>query len=102
IGTSAFSYLKNPLSLCYTLHMRSNGGGYTIVEVMIFLAISSLLFVAASIAIGGQQAHTEFNTAANDTNTKFQQWIDQVANGFTSSTASGLPSNVTCATSSGR
>lgn len=76
--------------------MRLTGGGYTIIEVMIFLAVSSLLFVAATVAIGGQQGHTEFNTAVNDVNTKFQQWIDQVTNGFSGSTATATASQFNC------
>ncbi len=81
--------------------MRLTGGGYTIIEVMIFLAVSSLLFVAATVAIGGQQGHTEFNTAVNDVNTKFQQWIDQVTNGFSGSTATATASQFNCTTSGG-
>lgn len=75
--------------------------GYTIIEVMIFLAISLLLFVSAMVAIGGQQAHTEFKTAYNDVNTKFQQWIDEVVNGYSASSAGPVPSNLDCITGSG-
>lgn len=76
--------------------MRLTGGGYTIIEVMIFLAVSGVLLVAAIVAIGGQQGHTEFNTAVNDVNTKFQQWIDQVTNGFSGSTATATASRFNC------
>lgn len=72
-------------------------GGYTVIEVMMFLAVSGLLFVSAMVAIGGQQAHTEFNTSVGEVNAKFQLWVDQVVNGFTSSNATSLPSDVNCA-----
>lgn len=64
--------------------MRNTLGGYTLLEVMIFLAISGLLLFATILAVGGQQAHTEFRNSMNDINTKIQSWIDQVGNGYTS------------------
>src|SRR5476651_427700 len=59
--------------------------GYTIIEVMIFLAISGLLFLSAVVAVGGQQGHTEFSTSMRDTNSKVQSWIDEVDTGLSDS-----------------
>jgi hypothetical protein len=67
--------------------MQRTFGGYTLIEVMIFLAVSSVMLAVTIVAIKGQQAHTEFITTMNDVDTKFQQWIDQVVNGFSGSTA---------------
>ncbi|MBA3757878.1 hypothetical protein H0X09_03365 [Candidatus Saccharibacteria bacterium] len=64
--------------------MRNTFGGYTLIEVMIFLGVSVVMLFAAYVAVGGQQAHTEFTTSMNDVNTKLQKWADDVANGFTS------------------
>lgn len=73
-------------------------GGYTIIEVMIFLAISSILFVSAVIAVGGQQAHTEFSASMRDIDSKMQDWINQVVTGLSGSTAQGgsSPGNYGC------
>ena len=51
-------------------------GGYTIVEVMMFLAISGALFVIAMFAIGGKQAQAQFAQGIRD----FQSRIDDITN----------------------
>jgi type II secretory pathway pseudopilin PulG len=56
--------------------------GYTIVEVMIFLAISSLMFIMAAGFISGRQARSEFRQGMNDINSQVQQTINDVSNGF--------------------
>lgn len=56
--------------------------GYTIVEVMIFLAISGLMFVIAAGFINGKQARAEFQQGMNDLNSQIQQTISDVSNGF--------------------
>jgi type II secretory pathway pseudopilin PulG len=61
---------------------RPVGGGYTLVEVMIFLAISSLLFVAAMVTVNGQQAKTQFAQAMRDADSKIQRVINDVYAGF--------------------
>jgi type II secretory pathway pseudopilin PulG len=67
--------------------MKPAMGGYTLLEVMLFLAISSILFVFSGVVLQGQGARTEFVSSMNDVNSKMQQWIDQVRNGYTSSNA---------------
>ena len=73
-------------------------GGFTIVEVLIVLAVSAVIFFFAIQAVGGQQAHVEFTAAVNNVNSKFQQWINDVSNGFTASSATSLPANLVCDT----
>lgn len=56
--------------------------GYTIVEVMIFVAISGLMFVMAAAFVSGKQATAQFRQGINDINTQIQQTINDVSNGF--------------------
>ncbi len=56
--------------------------GYTVVEVMIFLAISGFMFVIAAGFINGKQARAEFKQGMNDINSQIQQTISDVSNGF--------------------
>lgn len=62
-----------------------NGGktktGYTIVEVMIVLAISSMMFLAANTFISGRVSETNFRTGVNETASRIQDVIDQVSSG---------------------
>jgi type II secretory pathway pseudopilin PulG len=74
--------------------------GYTVVEVLIFLAVSGMMFVIAASFISGKQAKGEFRQGINDMNTQIRQAINDVANGYYPSTgnfvcqsnASGVPS----------
>lgn len=62
-----------------------NGGknkGYTIIEVMIFLAISGFMFVMAAIFINGKQAHAEFTQGMNAINSQIRTVMNDVVNGF--------------------
>lgn len=56
--------------------------GFTIVEVMIVLAITGLLFVSAVALISGRQNRTEFQTSINNVKTQLQQVISDVETGF--------------------
>ncbi len=56
--------------------------GYTIVEVMIFLAISGVMFIIAAGFINGKQARTEFRQGMSEINSQIQQTINDVSNGF--------------------
>lgn len=81
--------------------MRMLGGqntqpsGYTIIEVMIFLAISGLMFVVAVLFISGKQATVEFRQGMQDANTKIQSVVNEVANG-----EYPAPGNFNCAVGS--
>lgn len=56
--------------------------GYTIVEVMIFLAVSGLMFVFAATFVSGKQQQVEFRQGMFSINAEVQQVINDVSNGF--------------------
>ncbi len=56
--------------------------GYTIVEVMIFLAVSSVMLVAALLLVNGQQNKTEFSQAVRDLESRLQDISNDIATGF--------------------
>lgn len=56
--------------------------GYTIVEVMLFLAVSGFMFLIAATFVSGKQASSEFRQGMNDINSNIRQVINDVANGF--------------------
>ncbi len=55
--------------------------GYTIVEVMIVLAVSGMMFVIAANFINGKQQRTSFFQGSNDMANIIQKVIDDVTNG---------------------
>jgi prepilin-type N-terminal cleavage/methylation domain-containing protein len=55
--------------------------GYTVIEVMIVLAISGAMFVMAANFINGRQARTSFTAGVNETASRLQGIIEQVRNG---------------------
>lgn len=64
--------------------MRGGGHkqGYTIVEVMVFLAVSGFMFVLAGAFVSGRQARSEFQQGMNSINSQIQQVASDVSNGF--------------------
>ena len=56
--------------------------GYTIVEVMVFLAVSGFMFVVAATFINGKQANAQFRQGMNETNQAVQTVMNDVINGF--------------------
>ena len=56
--------------------------GYTIIEVMIVLAVTAGLFLAAAIMIGGRQNRTAFEQAVRSIQSQIQQVINEVAVGY--------------------
>lgn len=60
----------------------SKYAGFTIIEVLLVLAISSMLVAAALIYIGGRQSKTEFMTASNDLQQGLQQVINETSSGY--------------------
>jgi type II secretory pathway pseudopilin PulG len=56
--------------------------GYTIVEVLIFLAVSGLMFVVAASFVSGKQAKSEFRQGMNAVNDQVRQVINDVSNGY--------------------
>ena len=61
--------------------LLSGPTGYTILEVMLFLAISSLMFVIAATAVSGKQARAEFQQGLQSTNDTIRQVMNDVSNG---------------------
>lgn len=62
-----------------------NGGnsplGYTIIEVMIVLAVSGTMFLIAANFISGKQGRTSFTAGVNETASRIQDVIEQVNDG---------------------
>lgn len=61
--------------------VRKNGG-FTVVEVMIVLAVTGLLFVSAATAISGRTNKTQFQQSINDIVSALQQNINSTAIGY--------------------
>ena len=62
--------------------MGKNRGGYTLIEVMIFLAVSGAIFASAVLLVSGQQGRTQFQQSMRDLNSKIQNSISEVKTGF--------------------
>jgi prepilin-type N-terminal cleavage/methylation domain-containing protein len=56
--------------------------GFTIVETLIVLAVSSLLLASAILLINGRQAKTEFYTGINQVYQQIQQVVNEAATGY--------------------
>lgn len=61
---------------------RDDDRGFTMVEVLIVLAVTGALFVSAVVLISGRQNKTEFATAINEIKTQIQQTVSDVQTGF--------------------
>ena len=55
--------------------------GYTIVEVMIFLAVSGLLFLIAMFTVGNQQSKAEFAQGVRDFQASIDDTVNDIRNG---------------------
>ncbi|HET7320071.1 MAG TPA: prepilin-type N-terminal cleavage/methylation domain-containing protein [Candidatus Saccharimonadales bacterium] len=67
------------------MKLKMNGGknkGYTIIEVMIVLAITGVMFLLAAVFISGKQDEVAFRQSVTDLNTDIQAAINDVTNGF--------------------
>lgn len=61
---------------------KQAAAGFTIVETMIVLAVTSVLFVSAVMAINGRQNKTEFLTSINNIQQQIQQIINETSTGY--------------------
>ncbi len=62
--------------------MKIDKGGYTIVEVLIVLAVSSLIFLSAVLAVQGRSARTGFDTGMREIDSKLQDWLNDTTTGY--------------------
>lgn len=82
--------------------------GFTIVETLIVLAVTGMMFLAAIIYINGRQAKTEFQVGSQQLQQMFQQVINETENGYypndetlTCTSSSGKPKLSTSGSSTG-
>lgn len=61
---------------------RGQNKGFTIVEVLIVLAITGALFVSAATMISGRTAKTQFEQSVNQMTGQIRQQINDVASGY--------------------
>jgi len=62
--------------------MRNARGGYTVIEVMMVLAVSGALLISAAAVFRGKQGQTQFNQAMRDLDSKIQSYISDVGAGI--------------------
>lgn len=62
--------------------LRTIGGGYTIIEVMIFLIVTGTLLVSALAVFNGRQVRTEFVQGVRETDQQIATIINEVATGY--------------------
>jgi type II secretory pathway pseudopilin PulG len=60
---------------------KSKQGGYTIVETLIFLAVSGLMLTMAMVFVSGKQARQQFQTTVRDFETSLTDIANDVSNG---------------------
>jgi hypothetical protein len=56
--------------------------GYTVVEVMIFLTVSGVMFLIAAVVINGRQSTAQFRQSMFDIQTQVKGVINDVSNGY--------------------
>ncbi len=56
--------------------------GFTIIEVMIVMAVTSVIFFMATQFISGKEQYNAFKIAANNLQTEYKQILDNVSNGY--------------------
>lgn len=62
--------------------MNKNGGGFTLFETMIVLAVSSVMLITAIVAFGGQQRKTQFTQSLRDLESQISDVMNDVQTGF--------------------
>jgi type II secretory pathway pseudopilin PulG len=60
--------------------------GYTIVEVMVFLAVSGGLFISAAMLMSGQQQKTQFAQSIREIESQIQDVMNDVSTGYYANT----------------
>lgn len=67
--------------LCYTLNMN-NRGGFTIVETLIVLAVTSVIFVSALGSISDRQNRIQFSQGMREINANISDILNDVSTGY--------------------
>lgn len=62
--------------------MRRVSAGYTIVEILIFLAVSSFLLTVSLIYLSGREDSARFSQSMRDLQSNVQDWLNDVPTGF--------------------
>lgn len=107
IGT--YEYLtwvkKLQAYLAYAILIRMKGGlrphGYTIVEVLIFMAVSGLMFVMAVVFVNGKQSSVEFRQGIYEVNSELRNVINEVSDGRSDALSFGTTTNCTASAGGG-
>lgn len=73
--------------MCYTTIMKRGGknpntAGFTIVETLIVLAVTAVLFISAAALINGRQRKTDFMVGIRDIQQQLQQVINETESGY--------------------
>jgi prepilin-type N-terminal cleavage/methylation domain-containing protein len=85
-----------------------SGQGFTVIEVLIVLAITGLLFATTAALLAGKQNQTAFDQAIRQTQSQIQQVINEVAIGYFPNigsircTSGGSGPNITTAAGTGQ
>ncbi|MCA9337297.1 type II secretion system protein [Candidatus Saccharibacteria bacterium] len=61
---------------------HSATGGYTIIEVMIFLAVTGVLLVSALYVFSGRQGRTQFTQGVQEASSKIRDVMNEVSSGY--------------------
>lgn len=77
--------------------MQRVSNGYTIIEVLIFLAVSGMIFFASITVINGKSGHTQFTESMRDLNSKIQDWVNDVSTGYPGSSLGQKTCTITAA-----
>ena len=62
--------------------LRVERQGYTIVEVMIFLAVTGALFAMIALSFAGQRGRTQFQTSAREIESRIRDLVNDTSTGF--------------------
>jgi hypothetical protein len=96
-GSQTKTHIKSVVSSIRGIFpVSANRQGYTIVEVMVFLAVTTALFVMIAGTFSRRQAGTEFSIAARDMESRLQDIANDVSTGFYNN-----PGNFRCRVSGG-